>query len=208
MKKTILLTLVLTLVLTLQSCGGMGTGQSLIAPGNTTAQTSAIGQNTGLLGNLLSSVLQGKTSKETLTGTWNYEGPSVKFESENVLSQIGGAVMSNKLESLMQTQLTKMGMTKGYSTLTFTSDGQYTLQLKGKQYTGTYTLADNQLTLNGAFGMTHQTCTASVQGGTLHMLFDASALMGIATKLSAKSTTLSSLLGKYSGVKLGWTMTK
>lgn len=203
MKQTLTLALILTLTLT--SCGGMGTGQSLIAGGSQPTQQAA---SQGILGQLLGSVLTGQTTATTLEGTWNYDGPAVKFESENVLSQIGGTLASSKIESLMQTQLTKIGMTKGYTSIAFNKDGQYTLTLKGKTYTGTYTLSGNELTLQGAFGMTHQTCTASIQAGELYMLFDADKLMTIATKVSAANSTLKSLLGSYSGVKLGWKMSR
>ena len=59
----------------------------------------------------------------------------------------------------------------------------------------------------------HYTCTAAVKNGELYMLHDADNLLSLATKLSSSSknttlSTLSTLLGSYSGLKLGWTMKK
>jgi hypothetical protein len=65
------------------------------------------------------------------------------------------------------------------------------------------------MTLTGTFGVGKMTCTVSVQGGQLLMLFEADKLLNVATSISSKSTsTLSSLLNSYSGLKLGWAMTK
>ena len=196
--------------LTLASCG-LGT------TGNTTSNTASSSSQvltqagTDILGTLLGSILGNTTSQQSLAGTWTYYGPKVVFESENILSQLGGQVVSSNLESKLGTQLQKMGFSAGKSTLVLNSDKSCTLALGTKSWPGTYVYdaSTNKMTLTGVLGMAQMTCTVSVQGNQLYMLFDADKLFAVATSLSSKSaSTLSSLLGSYSGLKLGWVMTR
>ena len=80
-----------------------------------------------------------------------------------------------------------------------------------KTLPGTYVYdsSSHKLTMTGVLGVGQVSCTVSVQAGQLLMLFDADKLLAVATSLSSKSTsTLSSLLQSYSGLKLGWAMSK
>ena len=171
--------------------------------------SSTTGSN--LVGTLLSSILGNTTSQQTLVGTWTYSGPKIVFESENILSSLGGQVVSSNLESKLGTQLGKMGLTAGKSVLTLNADGSCTFSLSNKTLSGTYVYdaSTNKLTLTGIFGLGQMTSTVSVQGNQLYMLFDADKLLNVATSLSSNSTsTLSSLIKNYTGLKLGWSMTK
>lgn len=191
--------------LTLASCG-LGTTA-------TTTDSTAVLQQTGtdILGTLLGSLLGNTTTQQSLAGTWTYYGPKVVFESENILSQLGGQVVSSNLESKLGTQLNKMGFSAGKSKLVLNTDNSCNLALGSKGWPGTYVYDanTNKMTLTGVLGMAQLTCTVSVQGNQLYMLFDADKLLSVATSLSSKSaSTLSSLLGSYSGLKLGWVMTR
>lgn len=193
--------------LTFASCGFGTTGTT------TTNDTNAVLQQAGtdLLGTVLSSILGNTTSQQSLVGSWTYYGPKVVFESENILSQVGGQVISSNLEQKLGTQLSKMGFSAGKSVLALNNDGTCTLTLGSKTLTGTYVYdaSSNKLTLTDVLGLGQMTCTASVRTGQLLMLFDADKLLSVATSLSTKSTSsLSSLLQSYTGLKLGWAMTK
>lgn len=191
--------------LTLVSCGFGTTGTT----GTTNTNTAAV---TGdLLGTVLSSILGNTTSQQSLVGTWTYSGPKVVFESENILSQLGGQVVSNNLEQKLGTQLQKMGFSPNKSALTLNNDGSCSLVLGNRTLPGTYVYdaGTNKMTLTGVLGVGQMTCTVSVQSGQLLMLFDADKLLSVATSLGSKSTsTLGSLLQSYSGLKLGWAMKK
>lgn len=197
--------------LTIVSCG-LGT------TGNTTSQgSSATGSDVlqqagaSVLSNILGNILGGTTSKQTLVGSWTYSGPKLVFESENVLSQIGGQVLSNNLEQKLGTQLEKMGFKAGKSVLTLNNDGSCSLVLGNKTLPGTYTYdaGSNKMTLTGVLGVGQMTCTTSIQNGQLLMLFDADKLLNVATSLGSKNTsTLGSILSSYNGLKLGWAMSR
>ena len=109
--------------LTLASCGFGTTGQTANGTG-TAAQTDALGSilggaagqaGAGILGTILGNILGGTTTQQSLVGSWTYAGPKLVFESENVLSQIGGQVLSNNIEQKLGTYLEKMGFKAGKS---------------------------------------------------------------------------------------------
>ena len=207
MKNLRLFAAIVAASITLASCGFGTTGTT------TANDTSAVLQQTGadILGTVLSSVLGNTTSQQSLAGTWTYSGPKVVFESENILSQLGGQVVSSNLESKLGTQLQKMGFTPGKSQLVINTDNSCALALGTKSWPGTYVYDANthKLTMTGVLGMAQMTCTVSVQSGQLLMLFDADKLLSVASSLSTKSSsTLSSLIQSYTGLKLGWSMTK
>ena len=199
---------IVTASLTLVSCGFGTTGNTGTTTTTTTDAAAAAGD---LLGTVLSSILGNTTSKQSLVGTWTYSGPKVVFESENILSQIGGQVVGSNLEQKLGAQLQKMGFTAGKSALTLNNDGSCSLVLGNRTLPGTYVYdaSANKMTLTGVLGVGQMTCTVSTQSGQLYMLFDADKLLSVATSISNKSTsTLGALLQSYSGLKLGWAMTK
>lgn len=194
--------------LTLASCG-LGTTGTTTTNNTTTDVLTQTG--TGILGTILGNILGGTTTQQTIVGSWTYSGPKLVFESENILSQIGGQVVSNNLEQKLGTYLEKMGFKAGKTTLTLGSDGNCSLTLGSKALAGTYTYepSTNKLTLTGMFVTGQLPCTVTVQNGQLLMLFEADKLLSIATAVGSKgSSSLGSVLGSYSGLKLGWAMTR
>lgn len=218
-----------TLCLSLASCGmgttgsstsanlggtsHMGTGTTGSLAGGLLGSALTGNSGTGLLGNVLTNLLGTKTSESSLVGTWTYSAPKVVFESESVLAKLGGAVASNKVESTLSKYLKKMGMTAGKSQLTLNKDKTCTFTYNGKTVNGTYAYDTNtsKMTITGALGVSTMTCTATVSGNELHMLFDADKLLTVMTGLGSsisQTSTISSLLQNYNGMKLGWTMTR
>ena len=220
MKKA-LFAAIIAVSMTLSSCGfgttGNTTASSTTGAATTDATAAALGgllggqTGTNVLGTILGSLLGNTTNQKSLVGTWTYSGPKLVFESENILSQVGGQVLSSNLEQKLGTYLEKMGFKAGKSTLTLNSDGSCSLALGTRTLPGTYTYdaSSNKMTLTGVLGVGQMTCTVSVQSGQLYMLFDADKLLNIATNLGSKgSSTLGSVLNSYSGLKLGWAMSK
>ncbi len=226
MKKSIVRLLSLTFVtLSLASCG-MGTKSSVASSnlGGTTSTGSsltsgllggALSGNGGssLLGSVLGNLLGTTTSESSLVGTWTYAAPKVVFESENILAKLGGAAVSSKVESTLSTYLQKIGLKSGKSQLTLKEDNTCTFNYNGKTVNGTYTYdsSSNKMTIQGALGVSSMTCTVTVSGNELYMLFDADKLLSVMTGLGStvsSTSTISSLLKNYNGLKLGWTMKK
>ena len=198
--------------LTLASCGFGTTGQTATTNNGTALGGDVLQQaGVGILGTILGNILGGATTQQSLVGSWTYAGPKLVFESENILSQIGGQVLSNNIEQKLGTYLEKMGFKAGKSVLTFGNDGNCSFALGSRTLPGTYSYDQktNKLTLNGLFVTGQLPCTVTVQNGQLLMLFDADKLLSIATAVGSKgSSSLGSILGSYKGLKLGWAMNR
>lgn len=52
-----------------------------------------------------------------MTGTWNYKGSAVEFESENLLMKAGGAAAATMAENKLDEQLSKVGIKAGHLSL-------------------------------------------------------------------------------------------
>lgn len=228
MKKILVMAAIAAGSMMLTSCG-MGTGSTL--GGNKTNATTgatmggvasallggAAGNNAaGNIGGLASTGLSLLTNllgvntvnANSIKGTWTYQEPHVSFESNNVLSQLGGELMGNKISSTLGTYLSKIGLKQGTTKFSFDGKGNMTMTVGGKTTQGTYTLNGDQLTMSGALGYTNLTCTVSMAGNQLYMLFDAKTLFNVITKLGSNVSTLSGILGNYNGMKMGWLCTK
>lgn len=204
---------------------GLGTTSQTSAPAaNSTAQgvgqglagnllTSVVGQGgQNVVGTLLGSLLGNMTTQNAIVGTWTYSQPKVTFKSESILAQVGSSIASSKIEQTLGSQLEKIGFQAGKTTMTFLADGTCQMVRSGKTLPGTYTY-DRQsgvMTIQGTFGVTKVSPYVSVMGNEMYMLFEADKLLSVMTAISsvAKTSVLSNLLGNYSGLQLGWTMTR
>lgn len=172
-----------------------------------TGSSSTASAVTNIVGNLLGT---SKVSEASLEGTWVYSEPCVAFESDDVLSKLGGSVASTKVEEKLNSALTKAGIKAGKLTITFNSDKTFVLMLGKKKVNGTYEVNGADLLLT--FKMPAKTIKTNVKLslGTLQIAMNADKLLEIvnfiATKASAYSSqmaTVSSLLGNYKGMYLG-----
>lgn len=162
---------------------------------------------TDIVGNLLGS---GKVSAANLTGTWAYTEPCVAFESDDVLSKLGGSVASTKIEDKFNAALTKAGIKPGNVTMTFNTDNTFAMTVGKKTLSGTYEVSGSDLNLT--FKTTGKTIKTNVKIslGTLQIAMNADKMLDIVTTIATKASayssqmsTISSLLGNYKGMYLG-----
>ena len=196
---------------TLTSCGFGSASKTASTTQAQVEQTVTNGANT--LTNLLSSIVGNTTTQSMLTGTWTYSGPKVVFESDNVLSKLGGQVAAYQIESKFGAQLEKYGFKAGSTSVTFSGENSCSIAIGSKTYQSIYSFdADSKkLTLTDALGVKLLTCTVSVAGSNLNILFDADKLLTLLNTMNSgsnSSSTLSALLKNYNGLQLGLTMTK
>ena len=229
MRKSIIATAILTACLGLTACGTTGTsalGTILGAGTGTTTSTSGtdvtsiLGSAGGtILNSLLGSILGSSLTEQTIVGSWTYQQPEVRFESENLLAKAGGEVAAASIEQKLGTYLSKVGITKGVTTYTFNEDKTFSISTGNKTIsTGTYTFdsATKTLKMNGSLGLLNQTCTVGMDGTNLCILYDAdkllSAVNAVGSFLGKSNSTISSItniLGSnYQGMKLGFQMSK
>ena len=178
----------------------------------TAATTTSIGSIiSGLLNNVIGS---GTFSKADLCAhTWKYSKPGCAFTSENLLAKAGGEIAANKVEEKLSTYYNKFGFNSSNTQFTFTTDGNFSAQIDGKPWQGTYTFDEktHAIHLKGLLLSASGYATKTTNG--ISLLFDQKKLLNLIKMLSTfkGSSTLSavgSIANSYDGMRVGFEMTK
>lgn len=182
------------------------------ATGNTSGSTSSAGS---IIGGLLNSVIgSGTFSKEDLCAhTWKYSKPGCAFTSENLLAKAGGEIAASKVEEKLSTYYNKFGFSSSNTQFAFTTDGNFSAQIDGKPWQGTYTFDEktHAIHLKGLLLSASGYATKTTNG--ISLLFDQKKLLNLIKMLSAfkGSSTLSAvgtIANSYDGMRVGFEMTK
>lgn len=166
-----------------------------------------------LVSNLTSVFSSSKqATAENLVGTWVYSEPAVVFESDNFLTNTAAKVAANKIESKLQTQLSKYGIKPGAMSITFNSDGSFKETLGSKTLSGTWKVVDSQLQMTYA-GIKTVNFTTQLSGSELQFVTDASKLLDLFKTVGNASgnssiKTITSLMKSVKGMKAGITLKK
>ena len=182
------------------------------ATGNTSGSTSSAGSIiSGLLNNVIGS---GTFSKEDLCAhTWKYSKPGCAFTSENLLAKAGGEIAASKVEEKLSTYYNKFGFSSSNTQFAFTTDGNFSAQIDGKPWQGSYTFDEktHAIQLKGLLLSASGYATKTTNG--ISLLFDQKKLLNLIKMLSAfkGSSTLSAvgtIANSYDGMRVGFEMTK
>lgn len=182
------------------------------ATGNTSGSTSSAGS---IIGGLLNNVIgSGTFSKEYLCAhTWKYSKPGCAFTSENLLAKAGGEIAASKVEEKLSTYYNKFGFSSSNTQFTFTTDGNFSAQIDGKPWQGSYTFDEktHAIQLKGLLLSASGYATKTTNG--ISLLFDQKKLLNLIKMLSAfkGSSTLSAvgtIANSYDGMRVGFEMTK
>lgn len=215
MKKTFYGVALLSLLLTLEGCGTTPSATSSVASSASSA-SNATGL-ASLLGNTWGAIIGNSASvkQADLLGTWNYQAPDCRFESENLLKQAGGEIAAKEVEAKMSEAFSKVGITKGACQFTFAENGNCSVTMGGRTISGTYTFGEStrQLAISGAFGLLNMTGVVCRNGKSLSILFDSQKLLSLISVVGSLShnaavKSMSSILGSYDGMKVGFEMKK
>lgn len=188
------------------------TGATSSATAATAATTTSIGSIiSGLLNNVIGS---GTFSKEDLCAhTWKYSKPGCAFTSENLLAKAGGEIAASKVEEKLSTYYNKFGFSSSNTQFTFTTDGNFSAQIDGKPWQGSYTFDEktHAIQLKGLLLSASGYATKTTNG--ISLLFDQKKLLNLIKMLSAfkGSSTLSAvgtIASSYDGMRVGFEMTK
>ena len=188
------------------------TGATSSATAATAATTTSIGSIiSGLLNNVIGS---GTFSKEDLCAhTWKYSKPGCAFTSENLLAKAGGEIAASKVEEKLSTYYNKFGFSISNPQFTFTTDGNFSAQIDGKPWQGSYTFDEktHAIQLKGLLLSASGYATKTTNG--ISLLFDQKKLLNLIKMLSAfkGSSTLSAvgtIANSYDGMRVGFEMTK
>lgn len=178
----------------------------------TAATTTSIGSIiSGLLNNVIGS---GTFSKEDLCAhTWKYSKPGCAFTSENLLAKAGGEIAASKVEEKLSTYYNKFGFNSSNTLFSFTTDGNFSAQIDGKPWQGSYTFDEktHAIHLKGLLLSASGYATKTTNG--ISLLFDQKKLLNLIKMLSTfkGSSTLSAvgtIANSYDGMRVGFEMTK
>ncbi|MCF0205253.1 MAG: DUF4923 family protein [Muribaculaceae bacterium] len=204
-------------VLGFLSLGSCGTGLQGLGTSSSTQSSSGLGNVLGSLGGLsgigdiLSSVL-GANSTD-IVGTWTYDGPAVMFESQNVLTQIGGQVAANTISNKLDGYLQKVGITKGAMTMTFDRNGNFVQTLGSRSQGGTYVVNNGNVELTYKSGTKQFVGTTQLSGNNLVVVMDATKLLNFAKNIAQSSgnstlNSISSIASGVTGMEVGFKFVK
>ena len=215
MRKPIIMAALLRTLL-LSSCGttSLGTqGTGLLSGAN----AGTTGGAASALGSVLTNLLGGSSAvtASDLQGTWTYRKADCVFETQNLLLKAGGEMAAAKIESQLESQLGKVGITPGACSFTFNSDGTYVATIGQYNLTGNYTLntKSNTLTMTYLAGIGRISPKVVKTGASISLLFEGDKLLSMVQKvgkLSSNSTvsSLSSLINSYDGMLVGMQLSK
>ena len=179
--------------------------------GAATGNSSSSGDN--LISSLTSIFSSNKQAdKNKIIGTWVYSEPAIVLKSDNILTNTAAKIASNKMESKLQSYLTKYGIKPGTFSMTFKEDGTYTRTLNGKTSKGKWQIKDSKLLLTIA-GIKTISVTTQIDGQDLQFVSDATKLLNLFKSFGAKSTnsslqTITSLMKSVNGMQAGITLRK
>ena len=188
----------------------LGNTKTETSSDDTTSETQS-GGIVSLFKNLIGTA---KVDGSSLKGNWSYESPAVVFESENLLKKAGGSLITSTAEKTLRKYLRKIGFEEGKVSISFDGDESYTMQIGTKSINGTYTVADNEITLQRT-GLLSQPIKANLalQGNEMQITFKADKLLEFLTKISSltENSTLNligNIAGGYDGMQLGFQFKK
>lgn len=163
-------------------------------------------------------VTGGKLTEAALVGTWNYTAPAVKFESDNVLSELGGSAMESTVTTRLEKGYELVGIKAGAASFTFNDDKSFTADLgKAQGLSGTYefdaSTHEIKLTFSKSskFNLGTLTGYAYISGSELQLVFPVTKLVDVITAIGSKVSslqTVAAMLEKYKEVYLGFAFTK
>lgn len=171
-----------------------------------------------------------KVSKTSLVGTWSYKQPAVIFESENMLTNVGGMAAGKAAEEKLQGYLDKIGFTSGKVKIDFKEDGTGIVTYGSKNIPFQWSVAESDLTINLASSTLSKYSTSGKLGkytsfkmnckvgiGSLQLSFKADKLLQFISKVvsatgnATNNSTISTIAGlanKVDGMYLGLTLEK
>lgn len=161
-------------------------------------------------------VTDGKLTQYALTGTWNYTGPGVKFEGEDLTSELAGAALESTVVQKLEKAYALIGLKEGAGSFTFNDDDTFSAVLGSRNLSGDYEFdsSTHAITLKfsaGSFNLGSVPGHAYISGSELVLVFPVTKLVEIVTALGSKVSslsTVSSLLKKYENVYIGFAFSK
>lgn len=153
-----------------------------------------------------------------IKGTWKYQGVAVGASSDNVLTSLAASAGTGTIEKKCDELLAKAGIKAGAATLSFNSDGSFTLNAGKINIPGTWTKEGTKLTINFAKLFTFKLVgTVKTTTSGCNILFEADKFVQFVQKVleavnkvanNATLTSIQQTLASVKGVQLGFKLAK
>ena len=161
-------------------------------------------------------VVNAVTGNQTIdmTGTRQYSGSAIEFESDNLLQKAGGAAAAAVAEKKLDEQLAKVGIKDGQVSFTFNADSTFTSTVGKRTMTGTYSYdATDKVVHLRYFKLLNMNAKVNCTSTNMDLLFNSDKLLKLIAFISSKSSsttlkTISSLADSYDGMMLGFALKK
>lgn len=183
---------------------------AIAALGGGTQETWAQGSLLKKLGGAASSLLNSKDSEKIkgvaematrllgrdslemkhLQGEWLYSKPSIAFESENVMTTLGGAVAAQKLEGTLDALLQKVGFGAGELRLTLNADSTGCVQSGERETPFNWKMEKTDLILTFPLTQKEVRMNAKLSGKDLQVAMNAERLLTLITAIAEKAEDL------------------
>ena len=158
----------------------------------------------------------GKLTEKALIGTWSYTQPGVKFEGEDVVSDVAGSALESTIVKQLETAYALAGLRAGAGSFTFNDDDTFGASLGSYELSGTYAFdpSTHVVTLRfakGSISLGTIEGHAYIDGKELLLVFPVTKFVQTAAALGSKVSSLSTvaaLLEKYKNVYIGFAFQK
>lgn len=182
--------------------------------GSNSTEQSETEQKVGGLVSLFQNLIgTASVDNSSLKGEWVYESPAVVFESSNLLNKAGGSFFANKMESTLQTYLSKIGFEAGKVEMSFDGDSTFQMKIGSKTIEGYYEVNENELSIRRKSLLLQSrpvTANVAVKSDYIQITFKADKLLEFFTDITSTATSnnalglVSKLAGGYDGMQLGF----
>lgn len=157
----------------------------------------------------IDSATGGKLTEVAINGTWSYSAPAIRLgDSSNTLAKLGGQAISTAAGDKMASMLEKIGIKSGACSITFNSDGTFSMPIGSRNITGTYTF-DNEthaIKLKIGYLGTEVGGYAYISGDSLQLVFNIDKFKDFIVSLGSSIESLASVIAivqEYDNISLG-----
>lgn len=151
----------------------------------------------------------GALTQIALVGDWAYSAPAVKLDGEDTLTSLSGSALSATLGTKLESAFSKVGIVKGSCSVTFNSDGTFTMPIKNRNISGTYTYnsEDHSFTMSVGQKKMEIKGFAYISGANLQLVFQINKLTDFLVTIGSNVSslaTVTNLIKQYENIYLGF----
>lgn len=159
---------------------------------------------------LVDQLTGGKLTATAIQGTWNYKEPAVRFESDDMISNLGSSAIESTITPKLEKAYQFVGIKAGAASFSFRADSTFTATLGKKELKGTYTFDPESHTMQLSFDaklLSSMSAKAYIDGAKLQLVFPVNKLLQLIKSVGSNISylqTIIKLLENYENVYLGF----